>query len=131
LLWYGWLAQSSPIKAQKHPYTAAEAERADTEADTLRSWDALYKSYKRYRHCDDRAEGYSESVARILVDHWGTLSQLVSISENGGKFFQFVLRHVDATANSTDLEKIRVNASKRCPPGLHSMCADLGRKNPL
>ncbi len=61
-------------QAQKHVCTTAEGRRVMDEADRLRTWNALYKSYKLYRQCDDGAiaEGYSESVARILVEHWKT-----------------------------------------------------------
>lgn len=96
----------------------------------LRSWESLYKSYKRYGHCDDGAiaEGYSESVARILVDHWNTLSQLTSLASKDTKFLRFVLMHVDATLDTGDIEKIKVNATTRCPSGLHATCVQL-KKN--
>ena len=44
--------------------------RSEQEADSLTSWDGLYRSYKLFGRCDDGsiAEGYSESVARILAD---------------------------------------------------------------
>jgi len=121
------LARNSQANAQERPCTSSEAQRADAEADTLRSWDALYKSYKRYGHCDDGgiAEGYSESVARILVDHWNTLSQLASIANKDAKFLRFVLNHVNATLNPNDIEKIKLKATTQCPSGLHALCGDL------
>ena len=124
------LTGSSSARASQRPCTSAEAQRADLEADKLRTWDALYKSYKRYAHCDDGAiaEGYSESVARILVDHWKTLSELVSFSKNDAKFFHFVLRHLDATLNPTDVEKIKANATDQCPTSLQATCVDLRKK---
>jgi hypothetical protein len=115
---------------QQHPCTDAEALRADTKLDTLRNWDSLYRSYKLYRQCDDGAigEGYSESVVRILADHWNTLSRLVTLSRRDPRFRQFVLRHVDATTNPDDLKKIRINASTQCQPGLSAICADLAKR---
>jgi hypothetical protein len=91
-----------------------------TEADTLRTWDALYKSYSLYQKCDDGAiaEGYSESVARVLVDHWNTLPQLVELAKKEPKFLHFVLRHVDATGDAKDLERIKAEAKAQCPTGL-------------
>ena len=116
--------------AQQRPCTDAEALRADTEADTLRSWDSLYRSYKLYRQCDDGgiAEGYSESVVRILADHWSTLSRLATLSRRDARFRRFVLGHVDATTNPDDLKRIRMNANTQCPPRLSAICADLAKE---
>jgi hypothetical protein len=116
--------------AQQHPCTHAEELRADKEAGTLRSWDSLYRSYKLYRQCDDGsiAEGYSESVVRILADHWSTLSRLATLSRRDARFRRFVLGHVDATTNPDDLKKIRVKANTQCPPRLGAICADLAKE---
>jgi len=115
--------------AKEHPCTKAEAQRADTEAGTLRSWDSLHNSYKRYKQCDDGdiAEGYSESVARILVDHWSTLSRLATLARRDARFRRFVLGHVDASLDGDDLKKITANANTRCPSGLSALCADLAK----
>ena len=53
--------------AQKRGCGDVEGQHALDEAITLRSWDALYKSYKLYRQCDDGAvaEGYSESAYSV------------------------------------------------------------------
>jgi hypothetical protein len=90
--------RACPVSAEK---------QAMTEADTLRSWDALYKSYTLYQKCDDGAiaDGYSESVARVLADHWDTLPQLAELAKNDPKFLRFVLRHVDATDDDKDLQR--------------------------
>jgi hypothetical protein len=115
--------------AQDSPCADPEAKQALTEADTLRSWDSLYKSFRLYRNCDDGAiaEGYSESVARILVDHWDTLPRLAELAKKSDKFWHFVLKHVDATENPDDLQKIKLNSIRRCPAGLRLVCGDLGR----
>lgn len=96
----------------------------------LRSWSALYHSYKLYRQCDDGAiaEGYSESVARILVDHWETLPELSTFSRRDARFRRFVLRHLDATLNMDDVEMVRRKAQTRCPKALRPVCVDLIRK---
>lgn len=95
-----------------------------------RSWEALYTSYKSYRLCDDGAigEGYSESVARLLVDHWNTLPQLAHLARKDAKFRAFVMRHVDATLNVDDVEKIGKNAKTLCPTGLRTVCNDLAKR---
>lgn len=121
------LAQAS--YPQKHPCSDGEARAALDEAGTRHSWDALYKSYKSYGHCDDGAigEGYSESVARILVDHWNAVSRLAQLGHKDAEFQAFVLHHVDATLNIADVEKVRTTAKAQCPNGLRTLCGDLAK----
>jgi len=97
---------------------------------TLRTWDALYKSYASYRSCDDGfvGENYSESVARLLVDHWNTLPRLASLARENVDFRRFVLKHVDATLDMKDVEKIKAEAKTQCPQGLRALCDDLGKQ---
>lgn len=113
--------------AQDRGCTDSDSKQAETEAETLRTWGSLYKSYSLYRNCDDGAiaEGYSESVARILVDHWNTLLGLADLAKKNKQFFRFVLRHVDATDDDNDLRKIRAKAATQCPRRLGGICHDL------
>ena len=113
--------------AQEHPCTNVEAQKAEAEVDSLRSWDDLYKSFKLYKQCDDGAigEGYSESVARILADHWSTISRLETLGAKDPAFRRFILKHVDGTIASDDIVKIKKNASVSCPKNLQKFCTDL------
>jgi hypothetical protein len=115
--------------AQERSCTDVESRRAEAEAHSLRTWNALHKSYKLYRKCDDGAvgEGYSESVARILVNHWATLPQFATLSKQDASFRAFVTRHVDATLERDDVRQIRQKAETRCPIGLKAICADLAK----
>lgn len=115
------------LYGQQRPCSTAEADKADREASRLRSWGTLYNSYKRFHHCDDGsiAEGFSESVGRILVGHWNTLPEISSVSDNDPKFRTFILRHVSATLAIDDLKKIRRNALSRCPDGESEICKQL------
>lgn len=112
---------------QRRSCTEADAMKAESEADSLRTWDALYRSYRHFSHCDDGAisEGYSESVARILADHWETLPRLAVLSHNNEDFLRFVVGHVDATLNMDDVKKIRSSASRQCPAGQNDLCKRL------
>jgi len=116
--------------AQKPGCTDIEGRHALDEAETLRSWDALYKSYKLCRQCDDGAigEGYSESVARILADHWNTLPEMARLARKDSQFRVFVMGHIDATLNMDDVEKIRKKARAQCPTGLRAVCSDLAKQ---
>jgi len=68
-------------------------------------------------------EGYSESIARILTDHWETLTRLAQLIQKDRGFGKFVgLSDID---NIEDLEKIRGNAIQHCPAGLSGLCAKL------
>jgi hypothetical protein len=115
---------------QRRSCTADKEYRALDEADSLRTWDALYRSYRLYRECDDGAiaEGYDESVARILVDQWSSLPRLASLAGGDAAFRLFVLRHINAVDDSDDLKKIRASAKTHCPNGLTGLCAVLSKK---
>ncbi|HZC24296.1 MAG TPA: hypothetical protein VE866_13215, partial [Candidatus Binatia bacterium] len=104
--------------------------RALDKTDSLRTWDALYKSYRSYQRCDDGAiaEGYSESVIRILADHWSTLPQLSRLAKHDAQFRRFVIRHVDATLNSDDVMLVRSKAKTACPEGSNKLCSDLAKQ---
>lgn len=119
-----------PAGGQQVPCTEAETNRAEAEAENLRSWDALYRFYKLYERCNDAdaGEGYSESVARILVDHWNTLPRLAKLAASDSGFRRFVLSHVNATLDMKDVERIREKAKAACPDRMHSFCADLKRE---
>ena len=114
-----------PGFSQSRPCTRAEHLQVEKEAETLRAWDSLYKSYKHYEHCDDvdAAEGYRESIARILTDHWETLPRLSEIIQKDKSFGSFVT--LDATMNMADVAKIKELATEYCPAGLEQLCARL------
>lgn len=107
--------------------TESQRQQVEKEAVKLRTWDALYDSYRRYRHCEnvDAAEGYSESKARVLVDHWDTLPRVAQLINRDNTFRSFV--RVDATMDTADVEKIKQNATHNCPAGLNALCRELIR----
>ena len=100
------------------------------EPETFQSWKQLHSSYLKFRNCDDGAiaEGYSESVVRLLADHWAELHELARVAESDPGFRKFVLKHIDATVNPDDLEKINKQAGAKCPTGLQALCGDLASK---
>jgi hypothetical protein len=116
--------------AKQGPCGEDQAKVALDQADTFRDWDSLYKSQAEYGNCDDGAvgEGYSESVARILVDHWDTLPRLADLGKTNPGFQAFVIKHVDASLNNDDVKKIKENAKLRCPKGLSGLCDDLKKQ---
>ena len=123
-------APAITVQAQERPCRQSENRQSESEADRLRTWDALYRSYRLYARCNNAsaAEGYSESVARILVDHWQTLPRLSDLARKDKRFRDFVLGHVDATLDMGDVKKIRTNAMQHCLPTLHNLCEDLRKE---
>lgn len=107
--------------------SAKDAVAADAAIDGLDSWAKVRRAYRMYGHCDDGsiAEGNSEAVARLLVDHWNTLPMLAELAQRDPAFKGFVLRHVDSTLNTVDLDRIGALASKQCPAGRAPLCRAL------
>lgn len=103
--------------------------QSENESETLRTWDSLHRSYRLYGRCDNVSaqEGYSESIARILVDHWQTLPRLALILQHDKPFKNFVLGGVNSTLNMDDVKKIKANALQRCHPQLYGLCNELAK----
>ena len=74
-------------------------EQAERQTDALKSWNSVYRFYARFSQCDDGgiAEGTSDAVAKLLANHWDTVTELVKLISSHKGFENFVLRHVDET----------------------------------
>ncbi|NHZ39016.1 hypothetical protein [Massilia aquatica] len=107
--------------------TTAQADAAETMVDYLDNWDKIDQARKQFGHCDEGSigEGFSEAVARRLVDNWDTLPMLANLIKKDRALKRFVTWHLDPTLNSSDLEKIQVLATSSCQPGLKKLCAEL------
>jgi hypothetical protein len=105
--------------------TQAEATQAEKEADSLRDWDQVYRSYKKFSQCDDGAiaEGYSDSVTKLLADDWKSFNRFVALANRNGDFRDFVLKHIDESVPADRLAKIVSNARSECPGGGRPLCA--------
>lgn len=114
--------------AQGMTCSERDATAADAMVDHLDSWSKVDTAFTRYGHCDDGsiAEGNSEAIARLLVDHWQTLPQLGSLVRRHPTLRAFVLRHIDTTLDTSDLSKIETLSISSCPQGMGSLCRELG-----
>ena len=114
-------------RAQQTPCTEAETRRAEEESTRPRDWDSLYRYFMAYGRCDDvdAAEGSSESVARILVDHWDTLPRLAELARGDARFRAFAVGGVNATDDMRDVLTIQTRAISSCPAGLKDLCDSL------
>ncbi len=123
------LAVSFGAFGQSKPCSKAAESQSEKESETLRTWDSLHKSYRLYGRCDNVSaqEGYSESIARILVDHWETLTRLGQILQQDQHFKAFVLGGVNSTLNQSDVERIKTNAVQKCSPQLAGLCHELAK----
>ena len=105
-------------------------ERAEDEVDYLKTWEQIYDSFKRYSACDDGAiaEGYSESVVKMLSDRWEQLPTLQAFVARDERFGEFVFKHIDATTDDQDLDRVVANASRHCPQRDGQLCSTIRRQ---
>lgn len=120
---------SLPVRAERPGCDDAMGERAENEVDYLKTWDQIYDSFKRYSACDDGAiaEGYSDAVVRMLADRWNQLSTLQTLVDRDKRFGEFVFKHIDATTDDHDLDRVVANADRHCPEGDGELCSTIRR----
>lgn len=114
-------ASDSPICSKEEAY------KAEIEATTVKDWEELYKSFKKYGHCDDGAigEGYSDSVGRLLSNKWNSTISLTKIIHYSPKFRTFVIKHIDETIPLDTLKIIFKNAKEKCPDECTDICNEI------
>jgi hypothetical protein len=107
--------------------TDVEAEHAQREADQIKDWGSLYRSFKRFSHCDQGATGeqYSDSVSRLLVHDWKHLDALLRLTASDRGFEQFVIRHIDETMSEDEAALVINNARLHCPPEAKRLCRSI------
>lgn len=121
-----WADEFSKVRVVDCPKTL-EKEALDV-ASTLRDWDTFHMAYMRYRPCDDGAiaEGFTESVVRILVGNWASLEKLSKFAKKDPSFLRFVYRHITSSADPKDLTRIRNNLKKiGCATASCEICREI------
>lgn len=120
------IALASMPVAYAKTCTAHEASAADAAIDHLDTWAEVNEAFNKYAQCDDGeiAEGNSEAVARLLVDHWHSLPQLGVLIKRNPSLKAFVLRHIDTTLDTDDLSEIARLSKSSCPIGMSSLCRE-------
>jgi len=119
------LAGSAEATTQK-VCTEAEIKEAQKEADQLSDWDSVYRSFKRFAHCDEGgiAEAYSDSVGRLLARDWKHVDVLLRLTSDPA-FEEFVIRHIDETMSEDEATLVINNARLHCPPGARRLCRSI------
>lgn len=100
---------------------------ADRRLSKVKSWSGLRRWFERYPDCDDGylAEGVSEYVVVSLARRWQDLPRLQRQMKRNSRFEAFVLRHIDATTDTGDLEAVVENATQRCPKHSAPLCSSI------
>jgi hypothetical protein len=112
---------------QAHECTVAEARAADAASDYWHSWSSIFAAYKRYRQCDNGApgEGFSDDIVHVLATHWSSLHQAQRFIAQQPSFQDFIVRHVDATADYDELVRVDHSATNSCPRSATLLCKKL------
>lgn len=96
-------------------------------APELKTWKDIYKLFKSYPGCDDGAyaESYSEFVVHTLARYWDRFGELIELTTTDSNFHDFILNHIDATADIDDINTVIKNTLKRCPSGSEKFCKEI------
>jgi len=127
LLLFAYL--TTPLVTFAKECTREEAMAAENIAARLPDWKQIYGAFERFAHCDDGAiaEGFTESVVHLLATHWETLPQVASYERKNAAFRNFVLRHINDTADTSELKRIARLASTQCPRGHDVLCSAISQ----
>jgi hypothetical protein len=117
------------VPAMAQVCSIPEAKAAETISSSLKSWSAIHRAYQQYGHCDDGAisEGFSQSVVHLLASKWHTLPRAQRIIAKDPTFQDFIVRHVDSTADGAEVKLVGTFASHKCPVSASDLCKQLVR----
>jgi hypothetical protein len=106
-----------------------QAQAAEAATDNMKTWYAIYSGFKAFHYCDDGAiaEGFTEAVVHLLASDWNSVSRAASIARDDKTFHSFLLKHINASANTDELKAIASVSEERCPREASSMCRDIRR----
>jgi hypothetical protein len=125
-VYYAVLA--TPTPAWSGACSRRQADAAQTAASHIDNWMKVYLFFSKFGGCDDGgiADDVSEAIVRLMSDKWTELPLFADAAKKNPGFRKFVLSHVDSTADTGDLKKIRANSSQLCPSDLSALCKEIG-----
>jgi hypothetical protein len=121
---FGVMGYIPTTRAQSKQCPQEMAIRAESDTDIIVSWDAAFRSFRRFRQCDDGAiaEGFSDRISRLLSEDWNTFPRLLQIVAKNKAFEMFVLKHLDDTVPAKTLDIVASNARTQCPSQGRRLC---------
>ena len=116
---------ATDTQGEQNQCSEARVIEAVKESSSLKSWQNIYDSYKKYQQCDDGAiaEGYSDSITGLMANNWDALKDLKMFTETDKEFLKFILRHIDASVDPDDVKKVSDNASQHCAANFSELCS--------
>jgi len=122
--------------ASAHFSRGADCDVTDKEffqqLKSMNDWPAIYAVFKRnLPACADDgvyAEGYTGAVVGVLARRWSDLAQLQKLVRRDETFRRFVYRHIDATAQTKDLQLVLQNVQTKCSVRFRRLCTDVGAR---
>ena len=104
--------------------TREDAIAAESIPYYIESWRKMHEAFDYYGHCDDGsiAEAFSDSIVRLLASRWERLPEFDREQRKAPAFRAFVLRHIDATAATEDIDRVELLATRKCPKGFSALC---------
>ena len=90
----------------------------------------LFLSFSSFWHRDDGAiaDGYTDTVGRLLANDWQDFHGLALFVTEHMNFESFVLRHIDDTLPIVELKTIERNAKQSCPTDQSVLCGKILNK---
>jgi hypothetical protein len=123
------LSSNRPLISQTQACSQKTIDTLEDEATEVQTWPQLAGFYRRYRACkiDDASvqEGVSDSIARLLANHWDTLPQAATLFAHNPAFEKFALAGINITDSTDDLDRIDSLAKAHCPVGLSVLCTKI------
>lgn len=107
--------------------TEDDAMQAESVAAQASTWEALYRQFVSYGHCDDGtiAEGFSSTVSQLFANNWASIATFSVLAKRDPAFKRFVFKHIDETASWDELRVIKRHSSQECPQRLKQLCVEI------
>jgi hypothetical protein len=117
-----FIAMPAVISGQE--CTNEQARKSETIAAYLKTWDEVFGAWKDFKHCDDGAiaEGFSDSVTKILSEKWTENGHLIELIESNPQFEKFIVVHINRTVPRERLTAIRHLAKMQCINATPQFC---------
>jgi hypothetical protein len=109
-------------------------EQLSSEHPRLESWDYLHRFYlglvKRFPECDNgvRGQRLSDEVGYLLSVRWDQFSRLENIAEKDKDFAEFVINHLNDSAEPKTFEAIIENTTHKCSDKAKDLCFSIEKR---